>query len=241
MLVKTRGIVIKQTKFSDSGIIVNVFTEELGMQAFFVRGINNKKSKSKAAMFQPLTLVDMIVSFAENKTLHSINEVSVSYAYVSITENMIKRTLLFFIDELLYKSLKEEPENRELFNWIRNALIWLDLAKNEFVNFHIVFMMQLTMFLGFYPENNKSENKTIFDMQEGKFCYNAPVHPYYTSNKTTQAFIAVQATNFENITSLSINSTYRKAVLETLTTYYKLHIPAFGDFKSIDVLSVILE
>ncbi|RLD69962.1 MAG: DNA repair protein RecO, partial [Bacteroidetes bacterium] len=177
MLLKTRGIVIKQTKFSDSGVIVKIFTDELGIQSFFVRGMRKKKSKSKAALYQPLTLLNLVVSYSENKSLHNIKEVSVDYPYQTITENMLKRTLLFFIDELLHKSLKEESQNKELFSWIHNSLVWLDLAEEGVVNFHLIFMMQLTLFLGFYPKNETVGEQFVFDMQEGRFLNNRPVHP----------------------------------------------------------------
>lgn len=248
MLLKTKGIVIKQTKFSDSGAVVKIFTEELGVQSFFVRGFHSRKparsggggSRSKAALFQPLTMLDLVVSYAENKSLHNIKEVAVWYAYQSVTENMIKRTLLFFINELLHKSLKEETENRELFQWIHQALVWLDLADKDFVNFHLVFMIQLSMFLGFYPKKEPGHNHAFFDMQEGRFCNNRPIHPYYITGEVTKMLSQIQETKFEDSVKLKINNSTRKVILETLINYYKIHMPSFGDFKSLEVLSVVL-
>lgn len=240
MLLKTKGIVIRQTKFSDSGAVVKIFTEELGVQSFFVRGLQNRKSKTKAAMFQPLTMLDMVVSYSEKKSLHNIKEVTVWYAYQSVTESMIKRTLLFFINELLHKSLKEETENRELFNWIHNSMVWLDLADKDFVNFHLIFMMQLSMFLGFYPGRESANNFTIFDMQEGRFCRNLPIHPYYVTGDTAIILRQIRETNFEDSGKLNLNNKSRKSVLETLISYYKIHMPSFGEFKSLEVLSVVL-
>jgi DNA repair protein RecO (recombination protein O) len=241
MLLKTKGIVIKQTKFSDSGVIVKIFTEERGIQSFFVRGLRGKRSKSKAAMYQPLTLLDLEISFSENKSLHNIKEVTVSHAYQTVTESMIKRTLIFFIDELLHKSLKEETQNKELFDWIYNSLVWLDLTDEAIVNFHLIFMMQLTMFLGFYPKNEPEETQMVFDMQEGRFLNNRPVHPYYVTGEVVKLLSQIQGASFEDSINLDLNNTSRKVLLETLITYYKIHMPSFGDFKSLEVLSVILE
>ncbi|MBC8321679.1 MAG: DNA repair protein RecO [Bacteroidetes bacterium] len=247
MLLKTKGIVIKQIKYSDSGVIVKIYTEELGVLSFFVRGLRSRKParptagpRNKAAMFQPLTMLELVISYSENKSLHSINEVSVWYSYQSITENMIKRTLLFFINEVLYKCLKEETENKELFDWIHKALVWLDLADKDFVNFHLVFMMHFSMFLGFYPKKKPSENHTVFDLQEGRFCNNLPVHPYYVTGETARLLSKIQETKFEDSDKLNINNKNRKIILETLITYYSIHMPAIGEFKSLDVLSVVL-
>ncbi len=248
MLLKTKGIVIKQTKFSDSGVIVKIFTKELGVQSFFVRGLRNRKSsrttigaKSKAAMYQPLTMLNMVVSYSERKSLHHINEVSVWYAYNSINENMIKRTLLFFIDELLHKALQEESANKELFNWIHQSLVWLDLAVDGFVNFHLIFMMQLSMFLGFYPKKELSENYIVFDMQEGRFSNNVPMHPYYVTGEIVELITLIQDTKFEDSDNINLNNKSRRIILETLISYYKIHLPSIGDFKSLDILSVVLE
>lgn len=248
MLIKTRGIVIKQTKFSDSGVIVKIFTEELGVQSFFVRGLRSRKSarstggsKSKAALYQPLTMVNLVVSYSEKKSLHHINEVSMWYPYQSITENMIKRTLLFFIDELLHKSLKEESANKELFNWIHQALVWLDLADDGFVNFHLVFMMQLSMFLGFYPKKETTEQYTVFDLQEGRFSNNPPNHPYYVSGETATNLSQIRDSKFEDSDNIKLSNKNRKIILETFISYYKLHLPSMGEFKSMEVLSVVLE
>ncbi|HJN05141.1 MAG TPA: DNA repair protein RecO [Bacteroidales bacterium] len=247
MLLKTKGIVIKQTKFSDSGVIVKIFTEELGIQSFFVRGLRSRKSnrstggsKSKAAMYQPLTMLNLVVSYSENKSLHHINEVSIWYPYQSITENMIKRTLLIFINELLHKSLKEETANKDLFNWIHQALLWLDLADDGFVNFHLVFMMQLSMFLGFYPKKELNENLSVLDMQEGRFSNKRPNHPYYVTGETAKILCQIRDTKFEDSFELKLNNKNRRVVLETLISYYKLHLPSFGEFKSLEVLSVVL-
>jgi len=241
MLLKTKGIVIKQTKFSESGVVVKIFTEDHGIQSFFVRGLHSRKTKSRAALFQPLTMLDLVINFSEKKTLHHIKEVELWYSYHSITNNMVKRTLLFFIDELLHKCLKEETENKDLFNWIYNALIWLDLAEDGFVNFHLVFMMQLSMFMGFYPKKEIRSSDYIFDLQEGKFVNNLPIHPYHVSGEIAIILSQLKESNFEDLINLKLNNTIRKSVLDTLIVYYDLHIPSMGKFKSLDVLSVVLE
>lgn len=240
MLLKTKGIVIKQTKFSDSGVIVKIFTEELGVQSFFVRGLRSKKSKSKSAMFQPLNMLELEITYSEKKTLHNIKEVTIWYAYQSVTEDMKKRTMLFFINELLHKSLKEETENKDLFNWIHNALVWLDLADRGFVNFHLVFMMQLSMFLGFYPKKQAKGNCNYFDLIEGKFSNNMPVHQHYVTQEISVILDHLRELNFEDMANLKVNNNSRKLILEALIDYYKIHLNFVGNFKSLDVLSVIL-
>ncbi len=241
MLVKTKGIVIKQTKYSDSGVIVKIFTEEMGIQSFFVRGLRSKKSKTKAVLFQPLTILDLVFNFSDKKSLHNIVDVELGYAYQSISINMIKRSLLFFIDELLHKCLKEETENKELFNWMENALMWLDLEENNFVNFHLIFMIQLSMFMGFYPKNESRNEDIVFDLQEGKYCENVPFHQHWVKGELAILIRRIQASKFEDSSAIQMNNATRKKVLETMIAYFNLHVPSLGEFKSLEVLKVVLE
>ena len=240
MLIKTKGIVISQTKFSDSGIIVRIFTEELGIQAFFVRVPKGKRSKNKAALFQPLTMLDLVVKYSERKTMHHINEAELWYNYSSLNSDMKKRSILFFIDELLHKCLQEESHNKELFMWISNSLKWLDNSVGGYSNFHLVFMLQLTTFMGFFPTLAPNLNNPVFNLQEGEFSSNIPIHPNYISGAIAQEIISLCAINYEESNSLKLTKESRKKILDSLISYYKFHLPALGEFKSIEVLSVIL-
>lgn len=240
-MIKTEGIIIKQTKFSDSGVIVKIFTREMGIQSFFVRGLRKSKSGKKTALFQPLTIVDLVVNYNEKKSLQSIKEINLNQSYKSLTIHPIKRSLLFFIDELLHKCLKEETENNELFDWIKNSLIWLDLTNDDFVNFHLVFMMQLSMFMGFFPKDESTTKSAVFDMVEGKFLDRTPHHPHFVSGDTATIIRMLQSKKFNDTGDMKIDNRLRKIVLETMIAYYDLHIPSLGEFKSLDVLSVVLQ
>ena len=241
MLVKTKGIVIKKTKFSDSEVVVKIYTEEFGVQSFFVRGMKNKKSTIKYAFFQPLTMLNLVINFSKKKSLHSIKEIELWHNYQSVNYDMIKRTILFFVVELLHKCLKEESENKELFNWIHNAPVWLDLNDDSTINFHLVFMMQLSMFMGFFPINESKSDNFFFDLQEGKYCDQTPSHTNYVSGDIAKLVKIVSETKFEDSHNIKMNNSTRKRVLETLIAYYELHLPSMGEFKSLEVLSVVLE
>ena len=240
MLVKTKGIVISKTKYSDSGVIIRIFTDKLGIQAFFVRGIKGKRSKGKAALYQPLTILDLVVKYSEKKTMHNIIEAELWYNYTSLNSDMKKRSILFFIDELLHKCLQEESHNKELFMWICNSLKWLDNSKEGYVNFHLVFMIQLSTFMGFFPTLTPNLRNPVFNLQEGEFSNNIPIHPNYVGGKIAQEIISLCAINYEECDSLKFNKEIRNNILETLIAYYGFHFPAMGEFKSIEILSVVL-
>ncbi len=155
MLKQSRGIVLNYVKYSESGIIARVFTEEFGLQSYSAKGVRSKRSKTKIALFEPLTQVEIVAYQKDNKTIHNLKEIRAYYSYQSIPLDLHKRSILIFLDELLIKTLKEESPVQALFEWLSHALTWFDLDEGNPMNFHLVFMMQLTRFWGFIPRKNR--------------------------------------------------------------------------------------
>lgn len=240
MLKQSHGIVLSFVKYSESSIIAKIYTKEFGLQSYVAKGVRSKKSKTKIALFEPLIQVEIIAYQKENKTIHNLKEIKVDYAYQSIPFNVIKRSILFFLDEILIKTIKEESPDKELFDWLIHALTWFDLNDNSPLNFHLVFMMQLTRFLGFYPKKEVAANYLYFDLENGEFSNSLPNNPNYLSGETTMYFNNFQESTFENAAKIKLSPSQRRKLLEALIVYYKLHFPGFGEIKSVDVLKAIL-
>ena len=152
----------------------------------------------------------------------------------------MKRAILFFLDEILIKTIKEESQAKELFDWLSHALTWFDLNDESPLNFHLVFMMQLSRFLGFYPKKDPAPNYQFFNLESGLFTSSQPNNPNYLSGETTMHFNILHESSFEDAAQLDLNSTQRRKLLEALIVYYKLHFPGFGEIKSVEVLKAIL-
>ena len=240
MTQSTRGIVLRYYPYSESSIIVKIFTENFGLQSYIVKGLHARKSKTKIAVFQPLTLIEFIAYHKENKTLHHLKEPRVEYHYQNLSVDVNKRLILFFLAELLYKTIREEVPDKLLFQWLYNALTWFDLSDKNILNYHLVFMIQLSRFLGFYPKYDPTEKTIFFDMQEGRFCLNQPPHPQYISGNAVGQLIEFGTSTFENSNSIKINTDERRRLLDNLITYYQLHLPGFGEMKSVEVLKTII-
>jgi len=241
MLHKTKGIVFHHVQYSETSIIVKIFTEDFGLQSYIVKGIRSKHSKTKLALFQPLNLLDLIVYHRENKSINYLREVKVAFPYHSIPVDMLKRSILLFLDELLVKAVKEESANKSLFDWLYHSLTWLDLSDKNLVNFHLIFTLQLTRMLGFYPKRNTDNDWRVFDLREGNFSKKTPEHPEYISGEIAQKLANLLETTLETPANLQLSTAERRQLLDTLLAYYRLHIPSFGELKSVKVLKEILE
>ena len=116
MLVETKALVLHSIKYKDSSLIAHCYTETLGIQSFMLKGIlSAKKGKIRKAHFQPLTLLKLQFKRKNIGCLNFIKELRVEQPYQSIYTSIEKNTIVLFLSEVLYKSLREEETNPLLF------------------------------------------------------------------------------------------------------------------------------
>jgi len=178
MLHSTRGIVFHQIKYAESSIIVKIYTELFGLQSYIVRGIRSKKSRIKPGLFQHLSLVDLVVYHKEKKDIQEIKEIKINRPFKSIPNDIRKGTIIIFINEILSKVIREQEANEPLFDFIYRTVEQIDLMEKSIGQSHLLFMVELTRFLGFAPINNFSQENSVFDLMDGKFT-NRSDHPDY--------------------------------------------------------------
>jgi len=172
MQSKTSGIILSTIKYSDSATIATVYTEQFGRISYMVYAINKKKSGSRAALLQPLTIVEMEVKHIPGKEIQQIKEMRIGHAFNSIPFSPIKNSIALFIAEILYKSLRQSEPDDNLYNFLENSILQLDMSQDGIHNFHLVFLQKLTRYLGFEP-NEEVEGK-YFDLINGVFLTESP-------------------------------------------------------------------
>ena len=235
-LLKTLGIVLHQIKYGDTSIIVTIYTKEKGRQAYIVKGSRSQKSKLKANLFQPLYLLEMDVYHKATRNLQAIKEVKHLMPFTDIPYNMSKSTISLFLAEVLYRTLREEESNPELFEFLFNTIILLDTEKEGIENFHIIFLIRLIKFLGFMPNTNISDSKQIFDLQAGNFVIIRPEHKNFLGKEESLIFNKLQNTGFQQLSTLKLSSSQRSIMLDKLLEFYYLHNDKMGEIKSVSVL-----
>jgi DNA repair protein RecO (recombination protein O) len=243
MIVKTKAIVLTSIKYGDTDLIVKCFTEE-GIKSYLLKRIfksNNKRARTAAkqlniSYFQPLTLLNLTANHNNKGNLNSIREVGISYMYQSVSTDIYKQSIALFLAEVLTLCLKEEESNKTLFQFIETSFIWLD-NHDTTANFHLLFLLSLSKYLGFYPET-KIKSAIYFDLTEGLFCDSKPLNNYVSGNKLIY-FKSLIGIKFDDIERLRLNSKSRKIVLNTLLEYFELHLPGFKKPKSLYVLNEV--
>jgi DNA repair protein RecO (recombination protein O) len=240
MLVTTKAIVLHHFKYSEKSVIAKIYTEKFGLQSYILNGVRSTKAKNKAVYLQPLSLVEINANHKEKKGLQQLRSIKLDVPFSTIPFNITKTSLAFFISEVLYKTIKEEEPNVQLFNFLYNALQVLDLKDANYANFHLVFLGQLTHFIGITPQNKEVDSPNIyFDLQEGVFLSSRPHHKMFAPPEHSRQLITILNTSL-NDNDLSLNYADRKVLLNLLLDYYNLHLSNFDNLKSLTVLEEVL-
>jgi DNA repair protein RecO (recombination protein O) len=201
-----------------------------------VRGVRgNRKSKTNSSQLQHLSLLTLVVYEKGNDQLQNIRETETAYQFSSIPFDVIKGTMILFLNEVLYKSLHEEGSNAELFEFLFNSIIKFDQMEDSFHDFHLLFLIGLSKFLGFYPRNNYSTNNRYFDLQEGVFTSEKPLHNNFFDARFAAKLNKILELN-QTKGHIFDNTTDRNQFMEKLLDFYRFHIPGFGELKSHKVL-----
>ena len=236
MLIKTKAIVLTSIKYGEADLIVKCLTEE-GVKSYLLRSIFRSKSKKiKIGYFQALSLLDISAIHNKQGNLNKITEARVSYLYKTLATDIFKQSIALFLAEVLAYSLREEEQNELQFQFIENSLIWLD-NHDSFANFHLIFLFQLTKYLGFYPDVENADSE-FFDLEEGTF---HSLKPYrnFLSGKKLNLFKSIIGIKFDDMVQLKWNSESRQIVLDVLLDYYELHLPGFKKPRSLKVLKEV--
>lgn len=233
MLVKTNAIVLSKIKYRDHDLIVKCYTKNRGTVSYLLRGVlKNTKGNSKVAYYQLLSQLQIEERYKANQSLQNITEVKLDVVYKSLHSNVIKSSIVMFLSEILSSVLKEEEENQELYGYLEAALIWLD-QDDDFSNFHLLFLLNLTKYLGFYP-NTLQTDEAYFNLSTGHF-ESIKQNQYAVSGENLILLKRLLGIKFDELHSIKLSSKQRQSFLSMLLLYFELHL---GDFKKPKSLAI---
>ena len=234
MLISTPAIVLNTIPYGDTSVIAHLFSLQRGLLGVIIKGARGSKKSRKQALLQVLTIVEIQINLRENKDLHFLKEIRVLHPYIGIPYSTPKTAQALFIAELLRKYIKEEEKNEDLFEFIANALMFLDESPKELPGFHLKFMLDLSKHLGFYPENNFDVQHPYFQFTDGVFhhsfgdtCLNA---------EASNDIHLLMNCSFAELENLQFRRERRKILLRNLMQFYHWHLPSFKELQTPDVL-----
>lgn len=240
MIEKTEGIVLHQLKYGESSLVVSMYTKDFGRLSFMVNGTKGKKAKFRSSLFMPLTILELDIYYKKTRELQRISEARIHVPYKSLQSSILKSTVSLFLAEILYKTLQEQEPNFPLYDFLWHSLQYFDLLEKRFSDFHLVFLTNFSRFLGFSANvENQKVVSSYFDLKNGIFKVNQPKHPLFVKGEITEKLFQLFQTSVTEASELNLSGKERRALLELIVDYYRIHIESLGTINSLEVLKEV--
>lgn len=234
MQIKTKAIVISALRYQEKSLIVKCFTQSAGLKSYFVRNAFSGKTAQKIAYFQPLTILEIEAVHKNKGTLENFKEIRLASAFNSSATDVVKSTIILFVSEILHHSIREEEKNEDLFAFLETALHWLD-NHDEIANFHLILLLEITKFLGFYPDVSQI-SQPFFELNEGVFStYHGISCLSESETHLLRRLLGLKFSGDQKVFS----SNERQILLKILLDYYSVHLEGFKKPKSLEVLKEV--
>jgi DNA repair protein RecO (recombination protein O) len=241
MLVKTEGIVLSRFDYSDTSIIVKIYTRHYGLQTLMIRGAHRKKSTQKASLFQPLSLLEIVFYHKENQEIKTPKEIRLAHAYQSLQNHFLKASISVFIAEILGKVIRETFPDERKYEFIKNSLLHFDLQDEGIVNFHLSFLLKLSNYLGFSITDEEIEKLSPNSVYKNTSVFSGNNRSLDVKSINRESLLALLKQSYLTLPEIQINNLQRREILNDIIKYYRQHIENFGEVKSLDVFQQIFD
>lgn len=237
MFTSTKAIVLSKLRYSDHDLIVKCYTQQFGVVSYLLKGVlKNKRGTTKTAYFQLLSQLQITSHHRENRSLQTIKDVKLNHHYISLQTNVLKTSVVMFLAEVLLSVLIEAEQNDTLFSYLEATLLWLD-NHSECSNFHLLFLLNLTKHLGFYPDTSNIDYE-YFNLYDGKF-QNKKIEKYSISGENLMLLKQLLGTTFDTLPLIKIKAKQRQSFLNMILLYFELHLGSFKKPKSLHILNQV--
>lgn len=236
MYTQSRAVILRRIPYSDNMSVVVAYSEAYGRISFFKRNNGSKQKRGQNALLFPLSLVRIVFDYRQNRDIHSLREIETDCNLESVGSQPVKNTIAFFLAEVLYRTLKEEVANPDMFSFLYNSILLLD-RQEQAANFHLIFLLRLARFLGFMPHQRQDSDARFFDMVEGKWVHTAPATLHFLEGEMAKRWEMLLEVNFtDDHRSLGLSGKSRNEILQRILEYYAIHLEGLGEMKSLGVL-----
>ena len=233
---KDRGIVLSTVKYGDKSVVANILTRESGRRGFMV-SIGGRRN-GVAAMLQPLSCIEFSYGGGRRASLRRATEMKLEMPFATIPFSPVRRSEALFLAELLCKAIPDDVPDPDLYDFVRASVEQLDGALNGDYNFHLMFMMRLTDYLGFAPDTER-KGALLFDMESGLWTSNIPIHQNTVSGRMADLWLSFCTADASYLQEIEMNRSERQEMISLMEQYYRLHQPGFGELKSQKILAML--
>lgn len=241
MTLNTEGIVVRQTRYGDNALVVNIYTRSEGMRSFMVKGVLKSGGKFRASCFFPLSQVE--ISYSNGRQgggMPFLREIRLVHPYKEMYSDIRKSSVAFFLSEAMARFITQSEQDAPFYDKLAQALCEFDRRQENIAEFHLFFLIELASSLGFCPRMEGGSR--YFDLREGCFCDFPPVHRDFLEAEAASGLarlLTERADQGEFPCLTLFSSGLRFSLVQALTRYCQLQSGTEGSFKSLAVLREI--
>lgn len=228
MNYESRAIALLNHKYGEGAVIAKVFTEEYGLKSFSVKRNKSKKSKNKILLLDKMNLLTINAKNNSKKEIQYLSEINLAYAYQNTS--LKNKLIRLFIAEVLSKALIDSERNINLFQFVWNTNTQIDNLENVNNNFCIIFLIQLSEFLGISP-STENIDLPYFNLNSGNFTN--------IKNKNEEIIKGEVVNYFKRLIikeNVIIPYQSRQELIKILFRYYSIHHINLSNIKSYEVI-----
>ncbi len=240
MLIKTRGICLHTSKYAETSVIAQVYTEEKGLQSYIISGVRAPKPKVHASLLQPLTMLDMVAYWRPEARLFRTRELRALYTYQRIPFELHRGAVALFASDVLLKALRESEPLPDLFHFVEQFATYLDTTDAPLANLPTYFLLHMTAYLGVQPEAPNFGAPYYFDLTQGYFVPEPPDHFRYANAETSAFLVEMMQVELAEVHRVSTSREARVLAMQVLLDYLKAQLDRFGSVTSHRVLAEVL-
>lgn len=211
MTTGTELIVLHTTKFGENSIVVHTLSRDYGRRSFLVRGAGKKVM----SLLLPLNILEAEITESTKSTLYTARNLTSRHPLLGIRNNIYKNTMTMFLSEVIYRTIKEGAQEHDLFEWCRGQILLLSAMESDFSNFHIRFLLELSVALGFSPETSD-------------------LMPFVEENYTTVS--EFMTSSFAESMLIPLSGPVRNKICEDVLRYIEYHTESTLTINSLKVL-----
>ncbi|MBE6301562.1 MAG: DNA repair protein RecO [Parabacteroides distasonis] len=241
MLAKTRGIVLHSIPYNDKYAIIYMYTEAFGRVSYLVSRNRGKKTAVSKSLFMPLSVVEMEVEHSNKRELHRIREAKICFPLIELACNPVKNVLALFLAEFLFRVVRESEPDTRLFGYLYTSIQYLEMTDSGVANFHLLFLLQLSYYIGIYPNVETYRENACFDLLNGVFVECLPLHRHYLNSEESRVLARLLRMRFENMSLYAFSRQERVGIIHRILEYYRLHLPEFSEIKSLSVMQSLFD
>lgn len=236
MLLKTRALLFRATKYGDSSLILEAYTEQRGIRTYIVSGVRKPRSTTPASLVQPMNLVDLVAYERAGKDMHRVKEVRPAHIYTRIPFDVFRGTIGLFMLEMARGTIREIEDNPALFQYLYDSFVFLDTTEGPVNLIHLHFLLNLSLYLGFLPAGEFSAATPLFDLREGHFTGAAPGHTEFLDAPAAELMYKILHAERTALQHIHCTRAARQNLLNDLVRFYRHHVEGMREIRSLEVL-----